>query len=29
MNSNTERSLQDQLVALERDTANEDLFRLA
>jgi|TARA_B110000977_G_C11012575_1_gene468261 hypothetical protein len=29
MNSNTERSLQDQLVALEQDTANEDLFRLA
>jgi hypothetical protein len=29
MNSNTERSLQEQLVALEQDTANEDLFRLA
>lgn len=29
MNSNTERSLQDQLVALEQDTAREDIFRLA
>ncbi len=29
MNSNTERSLQDQFVALEQDTAKEDLFRLA
>ena len=29
MNSNTERNLQKQLVALEQDTASEDLFRLA
>ena len=29
MNSNTERNLQEQLVALEQDTVNEDLFRLA
>ena len=29
MNSNTERSLQEQLVALEQNTASEDLFRLA
>ena len=29
MNSNTQRSLQEQLVALEQDTASEDLFRLA
>tara|TARA_B110000902_G_C14031242_1_gene484150 strand:+ start:56 stop:388 length:333 start_codon:yes stop_codon:yes gene_type:complete len=30
MNSNnTERSLQEQFVALEQDTASEDLFRLA
>ena len=29
MNSNTERSVQEQLVALEQDTTNQDLFRLA
>jgi hypothetical protein len=29
MNSEVERSLQEQLVALEQDTASEDVFRLA
>ena len=29
MNSNTERSLQEQLVTLEQNTASKDLFRLA